>query len=130
MKIPDITCKIEMTCPVNPSEDPDKVKMAVSNILPYSTISNENYTIKARSDDIRSLEKISESVSSNRSQRSCTRNLKNNLDGDTTWLLLNKQAAFVDRIAVCDTADESPLGPIMMNITSPNIEGIIDWISL
>jgi predicted RNA binding protein with dsRBD fold (UPF0201 family) len=129
MKIPNINCKIEMVCPVNLSEDPDKVIQAISNIFPHSTIKNENFSIKAQSNELRSLEKIYESIISTQSQKSYTRNLENNLDGNSTWFFLNKQAAFVDQVAICDEAEESPLGPIKVILNSSNIDGIIDWIS-
>ena len=129
MKIPNINCKIEMVCPVNLSEDPDKVIQAISNIFPHSTIKNENFSIKAQSNELRSLEKIYESVISTQSQKSYTRNLENNLEGNSTWFFLNKQAAFVDQVAICDEAEESPLGPIKVILNSSNIDGIIDWIS-
>ena len=129
MKIPNINCKIEMICPVNLSEDPDKVIQAISNIFPHSTIKNENFSIKAQSNELRSLEKIYESLVSTQSQKSYTRNLENNLDGNSTWFFLNKQAAFVDQVAICDEAEESPLGPIKVILNSSNIDGIIDWIS-
>ena len=129
MKIPNINCKIEIVCPVNLSEDPDKVIQAISNIFPYSNIKNENFSIKAQSNELRSLEKIYESIISTQSQKSYTRNLENNLDGNSTWFFLNKQAAFVDQVAICDEAAESPLGPIKVILNSSNIDGIIDWIS-
>ena len=129
MKIPNINCKIEMICPVNLSEDPEKVKQAISNIFPFSEIKNENFSIKAQSNELRSLEKIYESVISTQSQKSYTRNLENNLDGNSTWFFLNKQAAFVDQVAICDESEESPLGPIKVILNSSNIDGIIDWIS-
>ena len=129
MKIPNINCKIEMVCPVNLSEDSDKVIQAISNIFPHSTIKNENFSIKAQSNELRSLEKIYASISSTQSQKSYTRNLENNLDGNSTWFFLNKQAAFVDQVAICDEAEESPLGPIKVILNSSNIDGIIDWIS-
>jgi len=129
MKIPNINCKIEMVCPVNLSEDPDKVIQAISNIFPHSTIKNENFSIKAQSNELRSLEKIYESIISTQSQKSYTRNLENNLEGNSTWFFLNKQAAFVDQVAICDVAEESPLGPIKVILNSSNIDGIIDWIS-
>ncbi len=129
MKIPNINCKIEIVCPVTLSEDSDKVIQAVSNIFPHSTINNENFSIKAQSNELRSLEKIYESIVFTRSQKSYTRNLENNLDGNTTWFLLNKQAAFVDQAVICDEAEESPLGPIKVILNSSNIDGIIDWIS-
>jgi len=129
MKIPNINCKIEMVCPVNLSEDPDKVRQAISNIFPHSDIKNENFSIKAQSNELRSLEKIYESIISTQSQKSYTRNLENNLEGNSTWFFLNKQAAFVDQVAICDEAEESPLGPIKVILNSSNIDGIIDWIS-
>ena len=129
IKIPNINCKIEMVCPVNLSEDPDKVIQAISNIFPHSNIKNENFSIKAQSNELRSLEKIYEFIISTQSQKSYTRNLENNLDGNSTWFFLNKQAAFVDQVAICDEAEESPLGPIKVILNSSNIDGIIDWIS-
>lgn len=129
MKIPNINCKIEMICPVNLSENPEKVKQAISNIFPFSEIKNENFSIKAQSKELRSLEKIYEAITLSQSQKSYTRNLENNLEGNTTWFFLNKQAAFVEKIAICDEPEESPLGPIKVTLTSSNIDGIIDWIA-
>jgi predicted RNA binding protein with dsRBD fold (UPF0201 family) len=129
MKIPNINCKIEMICPVNLSEDPEKVKQAISNIFPFSEIKNENFSIKAQSRELRSLETIYDEILSNQSQKSCTRNLEDNLDNDTTWFFLNKQAAFVEKVVICDETEESPLGPIKVILTSSNIDGIIDWIA-
>ena len=62
MRIPNINCKIEMFCSVNPSEDPVKTQKSISNIFPYSTIKNENYSISAESNDLTSLERIYEVV--------------------------------------------------------------------
>ena len=129
MKIPNINCKIEMSCSVNLSEDPEKVRQAISNIFPFSEIKNEIFSIKAQSKELRSLEKIYETIALTQSQKSYTRNLENNLEDDSTWFFLNKQAAFVEKIAICDEAEESPLGPIKVTLTSSNIDGIIDWIA-
>ena len=129
MNIPTIKCKVEIICPVNLSEDLDKIKQAISNIFPDSTIKNEIFSIKAQSNELKSLEKISETISSSQSQKIYTRNLENNLEGDSTWFFLNKQAAFVGIVAICDESEESPLGPIKVTLTSSNIDTIIDWIS-
>lgn len=128
MKIPNINCKIEMSCPLNPSEDPAKVEKAIANIFPYSIIKYENFTMFAQSKELRSFEKIYETIHTNQSQKTYSRNLENNLENDTTWFFLNKQAAFVERVAICDEPEESPLGPIKVTLTSSNIDGIIDWI--
>jgi predicted RNA binding protein with dsRBD fold (UPF0201 family) len=117
-----------MSCPLNPSEDPAKVEKAIANIFPYSIIKYENFTMFAQSKELRSFEKIYETIHTNQSQKTYGRNLENNLENDTTWFFLNKQAAFVERVAICDEPEESPLGPIKVTLTSSNIDGIIDWI--
>ncbi|MBL7001174.1 MAG: hypothetical protein ISR80_00200 [Nitrosopumilus sp.] len=128
MNIPNINCKIEMFCSVNPSEDPDKIKKVISNIFPYSTIKTENFSINAQSKELRSLEKIYETIHTKQSQKTYRRNLEKNLEDNTTWFYLNKQTAFVEKIVICEEANESPLGPIKVILTSSNIDRIIDWI--
>jgi len=128
MKIPSVSCKIEMLCSVNPSEDPEKIQKTISNIFPYSTIKTENFSLSSQSNDLKSLEKIYETIHTKQSQKIYRRNLEKNLENDTTWFYLNKQAAFVEKIAICEKADESPLGPIKVILTSSYIDRIIDWI--
>ena len=128
MKIPNIKCKIEMFCSINPSEDPEKIKKSILNIFPNSKIKIEDYSISAQSKDLTSFEKIYETIHSKRSQKNYRRNLENNLENDSTWFYLNKQAAFAEEIAICEEAEESPLGPIKVIMTSPDIDSIIDWI--
>lgn len=128
MKIPSFSCKIEMLCLVNPSEDPKKIKKAISNVFPHSTINTENFSVNAKSTDLKSLEKIYETIHTKQHQKIYRRNLEKNLENNTTWFYLNKQAAFVEKIAICEKADESPLEPIKVILTSSNIDGILDWI--
>ena len=128
MRIPNISCKIEMFCSINSSEDPKKIKKAISNIFTYSNIKSEIFSISAQSKDLKSLEKIYETVHTKQSQKIYRRNLEKNLENDTTWFYLNKQAAFVEKIAICEEANESPLGPIKVILTSSYIDRIIDWI--
>ena len=33
MEIPDVACRIDAYCSINPSEDPQKVEQAISNVL-------------------------------------------------------------------------------------------------
>lgn len=127
MKIPNLNCKIEMFCAINPSEDPEKIQKSISNIFPYSTVKTENFSISALSKDLTSLEKIYEVVHSKQLQKTYRRNLQKNLKNDSTWFYLNKQAAFVEKIVICDESEESPLGPIKVVLTSSKIDEIIDW---
>ncbi len=128
MNIPSLSCKIEMFCTVNPSESIEKIETAISNIFPYSIIKNNNFSINAQSKELRSFEKIYQFIQNNKLQKNYLRSLEDNLQGNTTWFYLNKQAAFVEQIAICEESDESPLGPIKVTISSSNIDAIIDWI--
>ena len=128
MNIPSLSCKIEMFCTVNPSESIEKIEKAISNIFPYSIINNSNLTIHAQSKELRSFEKIYQFIHNNKLQKNYLRSLEDHLQNDTTWFYLNKQAAFVEQIAICEESNESPLGPIKVTITSSNIDAIIDWL--
>ena len=128
MNTPNLNCKIEMFCIINPSESIDKVEQTISNIFPYSIINNDNFSINAISKELRSFEKIHQFIHNNKLQKNFLRSLEDNLKNDTTWFYLNKQAAFVEQIALCEEFDESPLGPIKVTLTSSNIDRIIDWI--
>lgn len=128
MKIPDFNCKIDVYCTINPSEDQTKVEQAISNILPDIEIQINDDTLKATSQNLETLSNIFEVIHSHKIQRIYRRFLNNNLRDDSTWFYLNKQAAFSNTIALCDEAEESPLGPIKIVLTSKNIEDIIDWL--
>ena len=128
MNIPSLSCKIEMFCIVNPSESIEKIEKAISNIFPYSIINNNNLSINAQSKELRSFEKIYQFIHNNKLQKNYLRSLEDHLQDDTTWFYLNKQAAFVEQIAICEESDESPLGPIKVTLTSSNIDAIIDWL--
>ena len=128
MKIPNLSCKIEMFCTVNPSESIEKTEQAISNIFPYAIINNNDVSINSHSKELRSFEKIYQFIHNNKLQKIYLRSLEDNLQDDTTWFYLNKQAAFVEEIAICEESNESPLGPIKVTLTSSNIDAIIDWI--
>lgn len=127
MKTPQIACKIEAYAAVNPSEDPEKVKQAISNVLQDMNFKYENGSIKGISSDLQSLSKIYETIKSRKS-RTYRRQMRYNLQGDTTWFYLNKQAASVNVIALCEEAEESPLGPIKILLHSKNIDRVMEWL--
>ena len=128
MQIPKIACNIEVYCLVNPSEDAYKVEQCVSNILVDIDIETNENSLKATSKNLDSLSEIHDIVHSHHSQSAYRRNLKKNLDGETTWFYLNKQAALVGSVALCSEAEESPLGPIKIILRSKDLERVIEWL--
>ena len=129
MKIPDFNCQIIVYCSINPSEDLSKVKQAVSNVLTDMEIQVDDTSLKATSQNLESLSNIYETIHSHHSQRIYRRFMNKNLRENTTWFYLNKQAALADSVVLCDEAEESPLGPIKIILTSNAIEEIIDWLT-
>ncbi len=128
MNFPNLSCKIELFCTINPSESKEKLETTISNIFPYSKITSNDLSINAVSKELRSFEKIYQFIQNNKLQKNFLRSLEDNLKNDSTWFYLNKQAAFVEQIAIYEEFDESPLGPIKVSLTSSNIDRIIDWI--
>ena len=130
MRSPNISCKIEILSSINPSEDQKKVETAILNVFPDAKIKTDSFSIISNSKDLYLLEKIYDVIHSNQSQKIYQRQLEKNLDNNSTWFYLNKQAAFVGTISLCEEAEESPLGPIKVILTSSNIDRIIDWLIL
>ena len=127
MKSLHVDCEISAHCTINASEDANKVRMAVSNILTDMDEKITGDSLVANSNNYESLTKIYETMRARRSKSAYRRHLMRNMAKDSTWFYLNKQAAFANVVALCDEADESPLGPIKVVLHSKNIEDVIDW---
>ena len=85
-------------------------------------------SLVANSNNYESLTRVYETMRSRKSKSAYRRLLMRNMTNNSTWFYLNKQAAFANVIALCDQADESPLGPIKVVLHSKNIEDVIDWL--
>jgi len=120
---------IQIFCEINPSEDPEKVKLAISNIFPDLTLEMTDTDITGKSNNIQILSQISKSIHENNIKKTYQRILKNNSNSDSSWFYLNKQAAFVNTVALCNEANESSLGPIKVILRSNDIEQVIDSIT-
>ena len=123
------SCKIQVSCQINPSEDPSKVKTAVLNIFPDLELSISDELLLGKSNDIGTLSNISESIHTKNTKNTYQRILKKNSDENSTWFYLNKQAAFVSTVALCSESNESPLGPIKVVLEGNDIENIIQSLS-
>ena len=128
MRSLDVDCKVSAFCTINASEDINKVRTAVSNVLIDTDEKITGDSLVANSNNYESLTKVYETMRTRRSKSAYRRHLMRNMMKDSTWFYLNKQAAFANVIVLCDEADESPLGPIKVVLHSKNIEAVIDWL--
>ena len=128
MRSLDVDCKVSAYCTINASEDINKVRTAVSNILIDMDEKITDDSLVANSNNYESLTRVYETMRSRKSKSAYRRLLMRNMTNNSTWFYLNKQAAFANVIALCDEADESPLGPIKVVLHSKNIEDVIDWL--
>ena len=119
------SCKVQVSCQINPSEDPSKVETAILNIFPDLEISISDKLLIGKSNDMDTLSNISESIHTKNTKNIYQRILKKNSNENSTWFYLNKQAAFVNTVSLCNESNESPLGPIKVVLEGNDIENII-----
>ena len=120
---------IQIFCEINPSEDPEKVRLAVNNVFPDIELEVSDSNVVGETNNIQILSQISKSIHEKNTKNTYQRILKKNNDGDSTWFYLNKQAAFMNTVALCRAAHEASLGPINVILRSNDIQQIIDSIT-
>jgi len=120
---------IHIFCQINPSEDTQKVKLAVNNIFPDMTLEISETEISGKTNNFSILSQISKSIHEKNIKKTYQRILNNNNNGESTWFYLNKQAAFVNTVALCSEANESSLGPIKVILRSNDIQQVIESIT-
>ena len=121
-----LSCNVQVLCDINISEDVSKVKNAVLNVFPDLRISIADRQLVGKSNDITYLTNISELIHNKKTNNAFERILKKNTNENSTWFFLNKQAAFVEIVALCNDADESSLGPIKVILEADDIESVIE----
>jgi len=120
--------KLYISSRIYPSEDPEKVKKAVINL----TDSKDDIKLEIMQDLIKveagelTLKKLLQSIKDKDMTSLMLRLLNEGRKGDRFFLMLNKQAAFVNHVVMCDDPQESPLGPITVEFDNDAIKYIIN----
>ena len=132
MRKPSISSQIDVKVEaiVNPSEDTQKVIDAISNL--FARCSPEvSYRgrVVGRAVGSDSLGILYEQVRSRSAMGVLRRMLSDNRAGNSTWFLLNKQAATSGIAAVIEDEQESPLGPLRVRISCEELDTLIDWLA-
>lgn len=120
---------VKVEAPVNPSEDPQKVIGAIEGVIERcSPEFRYGSRVVGRAAGSEPLGLLYEQVRSRSAMAVLRRMLLDNRAGDSTWFLLNKQAATAGIAAVIEEEQESPLGPIRVTISCEELDTIIDWL--
>lgn len=128
--LPDLRVRVVLEASVSPSEDPEKVIRAMTNLTGGKGMVDPN-TGRPRvvGDTLESLNEMREQFRDRRVRGAARRLLLYGVKGKTTSLMMNRQAAAAGVAALCGSPEESPLGPIYVTIQSKEVEKVIDWLT-
>ena len=114
---------VRISCPVNPSEDEEKVRAAVLSIFPDAELTLDNGRLEGEA----TLDKFSRIIRKQKILDATRAVLIMNTRGNTTRMSLNKQVATVGKVSF---SDKRPvLGAIDVTIEDENLIGLIDKVS-
>jgi len=125
--------KITVEAAVNPTEDVDKVKIAVHKVLgeiPLQVL-NDQYGARlfGRKEGLKALVTFRDLLRRELILDAARRVLFSGLRGDTITFYLNKQVAYVGHVSFSQPEGESPLGPIRVDIQCDNPRALINWLA-
>ena len=127
----EVTVHIEAE--VNPTEDEEKVKAAVNNILGNASItimpSHKGSTLRAEAKGQESLIKFRNMLRNDRIRDAARKLLFRAISGNTISFCLNKQVASAGHISFSEETAESPLGPIRVTIETDSPRQLVEWLA-
>ncbi len=131
MPLAEFKAKIVLEATVSPSEDPAKVAAALKNVVgdveAQSGVGNSSVWLATV--DPRAFVRIRDQFRDRHVRSAARRQMVLNMHGKSTSLMLNRQAAAAEVVAICGSPQESPLGPIHMKVESDRLEAVIEWLA-
>ncbi len=119
---------------VNPTEDETKVERALLRLFPSAPIERiskpeDSLALRIHGTGLEFLSNLRSLIRQERIRSAARAILFSAARGHRIRIYLNKQAAFVGRISFCEPVGESPLGPISVDIESPDPQSVIDFLA-
>ncbi|MCL2608005.1 MAG: hypothetical protein FWD92_05580 [Methanomassiliicoccaceae archaeon] len=112
---------IRISCPVFPSEDPERVRLAVLNIFPDAELNAEDDMITAEAPG---MEHFREQIRRQRILDTARSVLIKGIKGNESTFHMNKQAAYAGKISFVD--EKTVLGTIKVTIEPEDVTSFID----
>lgn len=113
--------KVEITCPIYPSEDPEKVRTAIERIFPGAEIVEDKKGLKGNTDN---LDHFSKQIRKQKILDTTRSVLLKGKRGNVTRFFLNKQVAFVGKISFCE--EKTILGTMRVVVEDDELDAVIE----
>ncbi len=124
---------VHVEAEVYPTEDEEKVKTAISNIVgnPTFTVSTafKGSILKAEATGQESLIKFRNALRNDRIRDAARKLLYRAINANKISFYLNKQVAYAGHISFSEETAESPLGPLRVTIESSSPVELVDWLA-
>jgi len=114
---------VQITCPIYPSEDPEKVKEAILNIFPGASLEMDDRGVRGEAD----MDRFYKLIRKQKILDSTRSMMFKGIRGNKITLHLNKQVAVVGKISF--TEPRTILGTITVTMESDEPELLIDSIA-
>ncbi|HEX9429962.1 MAG TPA: RNA-binding domain-containing protein [Candidatus Bathyarchaeia archaeon] len=118
---------------IRPTEDAEKVKKAVTNILrgevEVRQVDEWSGKVILDGKDQSSLERFRMILQRDRIRAAARSVLRRSVEGNRLVFYLNKQAAYAGHVSFSAPEGESPMGPIQVIVEAENPDQLIDWLA-
>tara|TARA_B100000029_G_scaffold324890_1_gene317356 strand:+ start:82838 stop:83239 length:402 start_codon:yes stop_codon:yes gene_type:complete len=118
--------EINIKSRLNKTENVETVLNAIENIMKIECEISDSDIIGSTK-DYNKLKNLYNAFRNKQTTHIARKVLFRNSKNNSSRILFNKQAAVVNSIVICEKTNESPLGPILMEIKTEDIEEFIDW---
>ncbi len=116
--------RVRISTPLNPTEDPEKVKRAVKNIFPDADLDIAGAELIGSA---KSLEKFKEILAEQRIRDTARDFLSGKIQGNSLKFSISKQAAYMGKISFGGV--RPALGEIEVEIEDENPDRVVEWLT-
>jgi predicted RNA binding protein with dsRBD fold (UPF0201 family) len=125
--------KIRIKVLVNHTENVDKIKVALQNMIGETNLALKNEEDKklllCKTENLKILERFRDLLRREQIMNAAKKVFLSGLNSGIITFHLNKQVAYVGHVSFSQSEGESPLGPISFEIQCEKPKKLIKWLS-
>lgn len=118
---------IRVKAQIQPTEDPEKVKKAITNLFGDISLNIEEDLISGRLTEITQLRELRSRIAQDRIKATLNKTLTRWIKDDYLSFGLNRQAAYAGHVSL-NLTNEDPMGPIQVQIRR-NATEIVEYLT-